>query len=636
MRQSLLSFLAYAAAGIACFGVVAVVGCQHSKGRDQSPDPFSRPPLDFRVNPPGVESATIQPFDGQSALLEVRFERGDWDGRKGVRIYPESKEVILRDDGKNGDAAAGDGIFSARIPLDLKELADESSALTKRVGDLRPRAIFRGREIIGVEDAATQRARLDRLAALRDVNALLREKIKINLFDLLVVAPGDVDPPRSLMVTDPSVVQDPTRTVDPCTGQGNANGVWTFKHLVTEMTAGTGVDPADFVEQWLKLWDSNQTVSSGFVAAPRPAMITKVLNPWPRTAAGKLDLDQAPFRLAAIVNRIDLAENLIYGGGSAGEGRFVFGVRDRTQGGCVFMPFSVIFEYGVPKSGCHDLRDWARQWVNLSNLTIGSAPYNAALEAITEQFAKAHAAPSKPNGSALNQLRTNEKALNPLWELREFKIKSGTHLLFEDTTKQTVDETLNNGTALGQYINANAAKIKLDKHVVPDHFPGASDPFMAATSRASANQLNTHFAAPGVADNDARFHFSFNSCSACHIRETSTNGTPAGNNLFLHVDPQVIPAKLSRFLTGSTPDITDAPDPFKVHDPVVTTTIHPFNDLDRRRQKLASLASSICLRQILVPPRRLLDVPRIGPDGTLPPITDPRLDGINEPIRMTH
>src|SRR6185503_10931007 len=99
-----------------------------------------------------------------------------------------------------------------------------------------------------------------------------------------------------------------------------------------------------------------------------------------------------------------------------------------------------------PKKGCHQLRDWAKQWVDLGALPIGSAGYNTALEAITEQFAKAGAAPSKPNGSALNQLRTNENALDPggLWELREFRLDGGTHLLFEDTVKQTPDEALTN------------------------------------------------------------------------------------------------------------------------------------------------------------------------------------------------
>src|SRR5439155_13584451 len=96
----------------------------------------------------------------------------------------------------------------------------------------------------------------------------------------------------------------------------------------------------------------------------------------------------------------------------------------------------------------------------------------------------------------LNQLRTDENPWDPLWELREFAIDSATHQLKEVTTKQTTDETLNTQPVIATYVNANAPAIKLDKHVVPDHFPGATDPFMAATSRATpTNQLNTHFRA---------------------------------------------------------------------------------------------------------------------------------------------
>lgn len=596
----------------------------------------------FHAVPPGVEAATVQalpaPTGDGNALLEVTFDKSDARVAKGVPIFPHGKQVLLRDDGAGGDVRAGDGVFSAVVDFDFDEVAEQAAMASRALPKAGPQPVFFGREIVGVETDAMVRERLTALAKWSNARELITSRAKLDLFPLRSAIPAaDVDPERSLLITAASVVTDAKRTVDPCTGAGNPNGVWTFKHLVTQMTLGTGVDPADFVERWLRLWSSNQTVSSGFVAAPRPSMVTRVIDPWPRTAAGKLDLDKSPFRLAAIVNRIDLAENVIYGGGSAGEGRFIFGLWDRQAGGCQFLPFSLIFEYGVPRTTCHEIRNWAKEWLHLSSLPLGSPAYLAALEAITEQFAKAGAAPGKPNGSALNQLRTNENALNPLWELREFRLDAATHLLFEDTVKQTPAETLNNTSTLADYINANEAAIKLDQHVVPDHFPGAADPFLGATSLASPGQLGTHFRAPGVVDNDARFHFSLNTCSACHIRETSTNLDPPGNTGFLHVDPRTIPAGLSRFLTGSTPSIADSPDPFTVADPVVAATTHSFNDLDRRRIKLASLAGSSCLRSILVPPRRLFERrPRIGPDGVLPPIDDPRLPGLHDPVRMTH
>src|SRR6185436_7580193 len=64
---------------------------------------------------------------------------------------------------------------------------------------------------------------------------------------------------RVLMIRDVGVVTDPTRTVEPCTQAGNPNGVWTFNHLMTQMTnsAATGIDPADFVMSWLQNWMVN-------------------------------------------------------------------------------------------------------------------------------------------------------------------------------------------------------------------------------------------------------------------------------------------------------------------------------------------------------------------------------------------
>src|ERR1043165_3234144 len=101
-------------------------------------------------------------------------------------------------------------------------------------------------------------------------------------------------------------------------------------------------------------------------------------------------------------------------GEAAGEGRFVFGVMDTTA--CTPLPFTVILEYGVPRHTCSEIKAWAQQWLNLDVLTLGSSAYNAALETITEQVAHANAEPTKPNGSAINQVRTDEIALSFPWE----------------------------------------------------------------------------------------------------------------------------------------------------------------------------------------------------------------------------
>ena len=114
-------------------------------------------------------------------------------------------------------------------------------------------------------------------------------------------------------------------------------GVWAFGHLMREMAATPEAAPA-MTLNLLQHWLTNQTVN-GFTVQARPAMQQQLIDIWPKTPAGELDLDQSPLTLQAIVNRIDtrnLAEN------SAGEGRFVYGVNGPNFGN-----FTVIVEYNL-------------------------------------------------------------------------------------------------------------------------------------------------------------------------------------------------------------------------------------------------------------------------------------------------
>src|SRR5215510_5184320 len=117
----------------------------------------------------------------------------------------------------------------------------------------------------------------------------------------------------------------------------------------------------------------------------------------------------------------------------------------RGQAGptCQLLPFTVIFEYGVPIQGCVPVRSWAQPWVNLNSLVLGSAAYNAALQAITDQVVLRNKAPGKPNGSALNQLRTNEIALASPWELRQFNLTTPISFLHETPVFNTPDRRFN-------------------------------------------------------------------------------------------------------------------------------------------------------------------------------------------------
>jgi len=346
-------------------------------------------------------------------------------------------------------------------------------------------------------------------------------------------------------------------------GAGSASqGVWTFGHLLREAAPTEEQAPA-MALQLFQHWLTDQSVN-GFTVTARPAIQQVLLDIWPKTATGDLDLDQAPLTLEAIVSRVDL-RNL--SAGSAGEGRFVFGV----NGPGFAQQFTVILEYNLPAQTPQDVLDWANRWHSLSSFPFPSEPYNAALEAITRQFTDRNASPAGVNGSALLSLRTNEIALSFQWELRQFSLSPTTGFFDEIPLTETPDLSFNGSTTFSDFVNQDATGIISEvfgatgTNVTPQ-FEGQN--FQAGSVFNNLIDWN----GPGITDPDARFHASANTCNGCHGPETNTT--------FLMVTPRFPPgseAPLSPFLTGTT-----------VFDPV-TGQARTLNDLGRRQADLTSL-----------------------------------------------
>jgi hypothetical protein len=529
----------------------------------------------FERAPPMIENMQITANPASpdnNALLEFKYA-GDRRLSSEIAYNIGGEPVQLLQDPENPQ------LYRAKISFDfdafIKEQADRQKLATSKATVPR----FAGREHLD-----------NKLIAFLDpsrLRELIASGVPIQVPGDVVLAPASiVRPEASLMITHPRVVEDPRRTFDACTGTGDPNGAWTFNQLMTNMAnqSATGMDPSDFVEKWLRTWANSTTINSMAVPA-RTQMITQVLDNWPRLSTGKLDLTRSPMRLLAIVNRVDLRSNAAYGGGTAGEGRFVFGIIQPDasfRGGCKVLPATVILEYGVPISGCEEVRSYAQQWGDLDALSLGSSAYNSALQAITDQFTAANASPRKPNGSAINQIRTNE-FLNRPWELREFNILLGDNHLSIVPAKQTPHDSFNDpatGTLLADYINANEPLILLEEHSVPLSFMGA--PFLAG----SVPNILTVWAHPGISNNDARNKFSLNTCDACHGGETETK--------FLHVEPRASGAEavLSRFLIGN--GSLASPTTFTMSDPVDLVTPRTYGDLLRRQTDLATLQSNAC------------------------------------------
>lgn len=397
-----------------------------------------------------------------------------------------------------------------------------------------------------------------------------------------VFAQEAIDLEKVLLIRDLSVIEDPTRTFNPCTGEGTPMGKWTFGYLMSELANEpvTGLEPGKFTRNWLRQWGQNITINGDIV---RIRSELPILRPWEEAGNGvnqPLDLSIAPFRLLAIVNRIDMYNDLDFGGEGAGEARFVFGAVD-LENDCQPLQFTVNFEYLIKKDSCLEIKNWAQEWQNLSNFELGTQEYNAALEQITEQFVAAGSDPDmRPNHSTLNTLVSNENFLGDPWELRAFKLIEsgrGRGLLGSVTTKQAPNDVFNRSETLVNWINENEASILARDYTVPLTLADGTQ-FLGGNS---IMRSSTHWAGPRngpeINSNEARHIFSLNTCAGCHARETGTT--------FTHVRPGpfgVVP-NLSGFMTG-----------IDVLDPGDRTTVRHFNELERRAVEFDSILNLNC------------------------------------------
>jgi len=529
-------------------------------------------------NPPRVQQATLQllakPTQTANAVLRVTFQ--DQRRNTSIVINGGRAPTLLRDDGKAPDAKAGDGSYAALVKVNAKQYSIEQRRRLQLAQRFQSVPVFEQRQ-------------LKRWIPFRPSRVTELRTDVATVVDNFTGIPFDLDPASTLLITDVDVVEDPTRTYDSCTGEGTPMGAWTFGHLMTEIAnhSATGIHAEDFVEHWIEEWTQNQVINTWNVLSRAGAQ--NLLDGWPRLPNGRLDLAEAPFRLLAIVNRIDLRQNSGYGGTSGGEARFVFGLLNcngALELGGDTTESTVILEYGIDKSTCFGVRDWAQQWQALDSLVVGSAAFNAALQDITDQFTASNARPSQlPNRSAINQVRSNELnfSLGPFWQLRESRLCSAdsdcSGNLEHTTIAQTPAVELQNTTALRDFINDNNFAILTGAHTVPLSYPD-DEPFLGGAIEPGAgfDWLNSDPLKSTLINIHARHEFAKATCNGCHTIETSTS--------FVHIanrDPGE-ESKLSDFLTGADmPKMEPG-----TGDPIT------FHELLDRQMKLDATANMTC------------------------------------------
>ncbi len=555
---------------------------------------------------------TVGSFNGVTFLTVERNKRNA--NLEKFTAVLDGVKTEFNDQGLDADIEAGDGVFSGFVKIDMNQQLQDEIAFIERAESARitQTNVFSGRSLVDIKDFDLQSSvnKVREPQKILSINGL--EAVKVPSFiGTLTPIPFTGDENKVLGINSPAVVAHPSFTFDPCDTDGTGNNIdpdndWSFKTLMANLNQGTGLTTQEFIHEWLRNWMTDKSVN-GFVIPARTGVMDYFPG-WDGVNASTLDIDNLPFRLLAIMNRLDLAK-VSYASASGGETRFVFGLLNPNtcSAAAGINQMTAIFEYGDTANQCSTIKSRAQDWLALDSLTLGSAAYMNALKAITDDVTQAPGA-----AAALNQLRTNDFAFDGIgmfdpWQLREFVIGGGSGLLAPTTTKQTPDAIFRSGNpVMAQYMEQNANSILCESHAVPASFMGNS--FLAASLdylstsfwTAPTNVANLPAAFPGChtssisnvsgmlplamqVQSEVRHKFSVNTCDDCHAQETNT--------FFTHVNPMT--RGFSGFMTG----ITGA-DP-QLGPPVSGGLDREFDDLQRRGQIVEELAVRSCSGGIL-------------------------------------
>ena len=468
-----------------------------------------------------------------------------------------------------------------------------------------------------------------------------------------------IDSEKEIIVRFRQVVEDPCRTTW-STAAGcvdSIRGKWTFGHLMAVMSGATGPANAtpeviaatpgarSFVATWLRNWLTPQTVGSDPAQVqPRLKIKDFLLKQWftasncPLTAAldpvtdcPNLDLTAAPFRLEAIVNRIDMSGfDYTTGGTGSGELRFVFGLYDRngaigsvlTQEAGTTRQTEVILEYKYPTT--HNAQDWATRFHNLRTRSLSDTTPTLAqsadpngfakgLQDITDLVTEAQAVPQgRNNGSSIGQVRTLEQTFststfNAAWEFRQFQFLPsciGTACpLAEVPLPQTPPIAANPTNAFIQGRALNAAEQGVFDFIVNNQdFISRSlhvvQPAMLAGSLVFLpNDAQNIWAYPNPVDSPnadwnylIRHNFSIATCNGCHYQETNNVGQS------FHIKPRDAgqTSTLSPFLLTSTSSTDGGMSPSgyqAIYDPTDANYAFQYNEPWRRNCEIRRVLS---------------------------------------------
>jgi hypothetical protein len=322
------------------------------------------------------------------------------------------------------------------------------------------------------------------------------------------------------MITSPHIVDNARAT---------GSGPWSFGELLRRI-APPNADMNVYARNWLSQWEQTRL---GSIHPVRQRSSEMLLHWWEMASGGvgkPLDMAKAPFRLLAIVNRMDLRHFDEPGG----EGRFVYTAFDPLDG--KHIPFTVIFEFGLNDADRIVSPStpilWSKRFQQLSCLDIGSSEFLERLQNLTDRFTSPYRIDGRGIGetnvsfrSRLRQLRTNDFVFDTEWELREFRL-SGRGALVGTRTAQTPDIRFQTErqSELVSWIQQNKVLIESGEARLPLRFLGSSAP----VPHESFLWLKDQPALPL----QLKTQFSQLTCNGCHGGSSRT--------IFTHINPRDI------------------------------------------------------------------------------------------------
>ena len=352
---------------------------------------------------------------------------------------------------------------------------------------------------------------------------------------------------KELVITNPLVVRGP---------DANPGGAYHIATLFREMLPETATnrEVSDLIFNWAASWRTAQAVNRD-VSAPRPGVSNAILCGWINASGGVdcqmpadgLNLNLAPFRLLAIVNRVDLM-NPRSCVTEPGEARLVFALLNKptalpqTDPSAFPMPATFIFEYKLPTSApSTNTVTWANRWHALGSLSCDSTdctPYRTGLRQLVRSITSRNVASQTPNGNSLSQLRTNELLPgSPFWQMKEFNlVAEGTSVnVRQATVKQNPREPLVNDPVLVDVLKNNADAImdgsfnwaKSQPKLLGSKSNSSGAKWLSAVDDASLSDI------PGRGQM-IRKAFINNTCDGCHENQTGDRPNVEG---FYHISP---------------------------------------------------------------------------------------------------